>query len=214
VIDVEQARTRMVAAGVRLGARGLVVASEGNLSLRLDDDLLLITPSGLHKDDLRPEDLLIVPISVEGDLGSSAEHGGLTPSSDLPIHRFIYAARSDVQAVIHAHLPVAMALTVAGLAPDPSRLPETALLLPRLPVVPFAAAGSMGLAMAVAAALSDLGPSGDDALPNAVLLERHGAIAVGDDLATAGDRLELAELLCRVHRDAVLLEAAADRARA
>jgi len=62
--------------------------------------------------------------------------------------------------------------------------------------------------MSVAAALSDLGPSGDEALPNACLLERHGAIAVGDDLDIAFDRLELAELLCRVHRDAILLRAA------
>ncbi len=208
MIDEEQARTRMVAAGARLGARGLVVAAEGNLSVRLDDDRLLISPAGRHKDALRPADLVVMPISVEGDSANS-EPGGLAPSSDLAIHRFIYAARSDVGAVIHAHLPASMALTVAGLAPDPSRLPETALLLPRLPVVPFATAGSMGLAMSVAAALSDLGPGGDEALPNAVLLERHGAIAVADDLESAGDRLELAELLCRVHRDAVLLEAAA-----
>lgn len=203
MIGVDDARAWIVGLGARLGAKGFVVAAEGNLSIRLDDQVL-ITPTGRHKDMLRPEDLVLVPISVEGDHGS----GGLAPSSDLAIHRFIYAARSDVGAIIHAHLPVAMALTVAGVAPDPSSLPETALLLPRLPVVPYATAGSMGLAMSVAAALSDLGPGGDEALPNACLLERHGAIAVGDDLDIAFDRLELAELLCRVHRDAVLLAAA------
>ena len=201
MIGVDDARAWIVGLGARLGAKGFVVAAEGNLSIRLDDQVL-ITPTGKHKDMLRPEDLVLVPISVEGD------HGGLAPSSDLAIHRFIYAARSDVSAIIHAHLPVAMALTLAGVAPDPSSLPETALFLPRLPVVPYATAGSMGLAMSVAAALSDLGPSGDEALPNACLLERHGAIAVGDDLDIAFDRLELAELLCRVHRDAILLRAA------
>lgn len=211
MIGVDDARAWIVGLGARLGAKGFVVAAEGNLSIRIDDQVL-ITPTGRHKDMLRPEDLVLVPISVDGDHGSG-DHGGLAPSSDLAIHRFIYAARSDVSAIIHAHLPVAMALTVAGVAPDPSSLPETSLLLPRLPVVPYATAGSMGLAMAVAAALSDLGPSGDEALPNACLLERHGAIAVGDDLDIAFDRLELAELLCRVHRDAVLLGATVGGAR-
>jgi L-fuculose-phosphate aldolase len=199
----------VVAAGRRLGAHGLIAAGEGNLSVRLEADRLLITPSGRRKDELSPGDLVVVPAQASRERVERAS--GPRPSSDIAIHRAIYAARPDVQAVAHAHLPAAMSLTLAGLVPDPSVQPETALLLPRLPNVPFAPAGSVELAAAIAAALTDGRP-----LPGAVLLERHGAVAVGEAtggadsaLTQAVDRLELVEVLCRTWRDALLLRGAA-----
>jgi len=205
-------RNAIVAAGRRLGARGLIAAGEGNLSIRVDDDLLLITPSGRRKDELSRRDLVVV--RVRAAAGADDRRSGAAPSSDIAIHRAIYAARSDVRAVAHAHLPAAMGLTLAGVVPDPGVLPETALLLPRLPFVAFAPAGSAELAAAVAEALADGSP-----LAGAVLLERHGAVAVGDAaddgeaaLAQAVDRLELVEVLCRTWRDALLLRAAATAA--
>jgi L-fuculose-phosphate aldolase len=130
------------------------------------------------------------------------------PSSDVAIHRAIYEARADVLAVVHAHLPASMALTLAGEIPDPTALPETALFLPRLPFVPFAAMGSAELAAAVAAAFA----GEPDPLPGAVLLERHGAVAVGRSLDEAVDRLDLVEVLCRTWTDALLIRAAVTRA--
>jgi L-fuculose-phosphate aldolase len=144
----------------------------------------------------------VVPLgetAAAHDVGPS----GLRPSSDLAIHRAIYAARPDVEAVVHAHVPAAMALTLAGETPDPASLPETALLLPRLPLVPFGVPGSPELAARIAAALVD-----GDPRPGAVLLEVHGAIAVGARIAEALDRIELVDVLCRVWRDAVLIRAA------
>jgi L-fuculose-phosphate aldolase len=172
------------------------VAAEGNLSVRLDGERLMITPAGARKDELQADDPVIVPL--EEQERPSAE---LRPSSDLAVHRGVYAARGDVTAVAHAHLPASLALTLAGEAPDPSVLPETALLLPRLPFVQLAAPGSTELAGAVAAAFR----AGLPELPGLVLLERHGAIAVGSSLDQAVDRLEMVELLCRVWRDARLL---------
>ncbi|HEX7195536.1 MAG TPA: class II aldolase/adducin family protein, partial [Candidatus Limnocylindria bacterium] len=93
---------------------------------------------------------------------------------------------------------------LAGEIPDPAVLPETALLLPRLPFVPFGEMGSTDLAGRIAAALTD----GPEPLPDATILERHGAVAVGPDLIAAVDRLELIEVLCRTWRDALLLRAA------
>ena len=104
----------------------------------------------------------------------------------------------------HAHLPASMALTLAGEVPDPAALPETALLLPRLPYLVHGEMGSAELAARVAAALSD----GPEPLAQAVLLERHGAVAIGPDPAAAVDRLELVEVLCRTWRDALLIRAA------
>lgn len=221
-VEIERLRDALAAAGRRLGARGLISATEGNISVRLDATTLLVTPAGHRKDELKASDLVVVPLRAAdagaGDGGAS----GPRPSSDIAIHRAAYEARADVIAVVHAHLPASMALTLAGEAPDPAALPETAMFLPRLPLVPFAAPGSPELAAGVAAALA----AGPLPLPGAVLLERHGAVAVGGvpavgtngDARTARalasvdqavDRLELIEVLCRAWRDALLIRAAA-----
>lgn len=204
--ELTRLREAMVAAGRRLGARGLISAGEGNISVRLGDRTLLVTPSGLRKDELQPEDLLIVPLRPEAEAapGTDSATAGPRPSSDIAIHRAIYEARPDVIAVVHAHLPAAMALTLAGEVPDPAALPETALLLPRLPFIPFATPGSTELAARVATALGE----GPEPRPGAVLLERHGGVAVGATLDQAINRLELVEVLCRAWRDALLLRAA------
>jgi L-fuculose-phosphate aldolase len=212
--DLAPLRVALVAAGRRLRASGLIAASEGNVSLRLGGAAILITPSGHRKDELAPADLVVVPLDA-GVAGVPASGGGVgRPSSDVAIHRAVYGARPDVRAIVHAHLPAALALTLAGEIPDPGALPETAVLLPRVPFVPFGTPGSDALAADVAAAFS----GGPVPLPGAVLLERHGAVAVGD--ASAGDvgaidqaldRLELLEVLCRTWRDALVIRAATAR---
>lgn len=201
-MDLEAARQALIDGGRRLGARGLIAAAEGNLSVRLDPERLLITPTGRRKDELTPDDL--VTVRLGHDEGAPRSKSGLAPTSDLAIHRAIHAARPDIGAVVHAHLPASMALTLAGAIPDPTALPETALLLPRVPFVPFGAMGSDELAGRIATAFGE----GPEPLPRAVLLERHGAVAVGPDVPTAVDRLDLLEVLCRTWRDTLLLRAA------
>jgi len=192
----------LIAAGRRLGARGLISAGEGNLSVRLDADRLLVTPTGLRKDELGPADLVVVWLGhPEREANSPSGHG---PTSDLAIHLAVYALRPDIGAVAHAHLPASMGLTLAGEVPDPAALPETALLLPRLPFLALGVPGSQELADRVAEALSGT----PEPVASAVLLERHGAVAVGRDPAHAVDRLELVEVLCRAWRDALLIRAA------
>jgi L-fuculose-phosphate aldolase len=210
--DLAGLRAAMVAAGRRMGARGLISAGEGNLSLRLPGNRLLVTPSGLRKDELAPDDLLVVGIEP----GGSDPATGRRPTSDLAIHRAVHGRRPDVLAVAHAHPPAALALTLGGERADPSALPETALLLPRLPFVAFGSPGSAELAARIAEALAEV----PEPLAGAVLLERHGAVAVGvgpgdpDEaalvaaLGQAIDRLELVEVLCRSTRDALLMRAA------
>lgn len=203
-MDERELRDAVVAGGTRLGARGLIAAAEGNLSVRLPGDCILITPAGGRKDALEPNELLVVPLD-QSPANDDAARGGPRPSSDVAIHRAIYRARPDVEAVVHAHVPAAMALTLAGETPDPAALPETALLLPRLPLVPFGVPGSAELATRIAAAFVD-----GDPRPAAVLLELHGAVAVGATIAEAVDRMELVDVLCRVWRDAAILRRARD----
>ena len=192
----------LIRAGRRLGARGLISAGEGNLSLRLDADRILVTPTGRRKDELEPDDLVVVWLGHPDR--DAVSRSGLRPTSDLAIHLAVYAARPDVAAVAHAHLPAAMALTLAGEIPDPAGLPETAHFLPRLPFLTLGVPGSAELAGRVATALTEP----PEPLANAVLLERHGAVAVGEAPAAAVDRLELVEVLCRTWRDALLIRAA------
>jgi L-fuculose-phosphate aldolase len=198
-VDESSLRNALVQAGRRLRAAGLVVATEGNLSIRLGEDRILVSPGGRRKDQLEAGDVVVAALAA----GNRDSPPSGRPSSDLAIHRAIYRARPELRAIAHAHPPAALALTLAGDLPDPSILPETALLLPRLPFVPYAPPGSERLAAAVASAFGS--PDDIAGLPGAVLLERHGAIGVGDTIDQAVDRLELVDLLCRVWRDARLL---------
>ena len=161
--DEARLREAIVAAGRRLGARGLISAGEGNLSVRVDD-VLLMTPAGRRKDELAPEDVLVAPLVRPRDERFADDQP--RPSSDIAIHRAAYLARPDVLAVVHAHLPAAMALTLAGDVPNPQVLPETAHFIPVLPYLPFMAMGSQELADDVATALT----TGAAPLPGAVLL--------------------------------------------
>lgn len=199
---LDSAREALLDAGRRLGARGLIAAGEGNVSIRLDADRILITPTGRRKDELVADDLVVVWLRHPERENRSPS--GWPPTSDLAIHVAAYEARPEIGAVVHAHLPASMALTLAGEVPDPSALPETSILLPRLPFVAVGVPGSADLAGRVAAALTE----GPEPLATAVLLERHGAIAVGESPVQAVDRLELVEVLCRTWRDALLIRAA------
>ena len=189
-------------AGRRLGSRGLISAGEGNISVRLDADRILVTPAGRRKDELDADDLVVVWLGHPDRDATSRT--GLGPTSDLAIHLAVHAARPEIGAFAHAHLPAAMGLTLAGEVPDPAALPETALFLPRLPYLSVELPGSQRLAERIASALTDP----PEPFASAVLLERHGACAVGKDPDQAVDRIELVEVLCRTWRDALLIRAA------
>ena len=152
-MELATPRTRSIRAGRRLGPRGLIAAGEGNLSIRLDADRLLVTPTGRRKDELEPSTSSSCGSAIRSARRVSAS--GLAPTSDLAIHLAIHAARPDIGAVAHAHLPASMALTLAGETPDPAALPETAFHLPRLPMVAFGEMGSDDLAARIAAALTE-----------------------------------------------------------
>ena len=192
----------VIRAGRRLGSRGLISAGEGNLSVRLDADRLLVTPDGAAQgraDTRRPGRRLARPPRSRGaSAGAATARARTSPSTSPSI-----AARPDIGAVAHAHLPAAMSLTLAGEVPDPAALPETALLLPRLPFLPSACPA----ARARADGSRRRCPTARAARA-AVLLERHGAVRSGATRRHAVDRLELVEVLCRTWRDALLIRAA------
>ena len=174
----------------RLHGRRLIGAGEGNVSCRLGEERLLVTPSGVGKGYLAPGDLLVV------DLSGERVRGRGRPSTELGMHLAAYAARPDAGAVVHAHPLTAVAFTVAGVAPPNDLLPEAVLVLGEVPLAPYATPGTP----AVAESLRSLWAGHE-----VFLLERHGALALGRDLFQALDRVETLERVCEVALKARLL---------
>jgi L-fuculose-phosphate aldolase len=174
----------------RLHARELIGAAEGNVSCRLGGSRLLVTPAGTSKASLRPADLVVVT--------AAGEHvrGRKRASSELRMHVAAYAARPDVHAIVHAHPITAIALTVAGVPPPNDIVPESSVVLGHVAVAPFATPGTDEVPRALAPLLA-----GHDVL----LLERHGALALGRTLEEAFGRMETLERVARIALVARLL---------
>lgn len=158
--------------------RHLLVGLDGNLSARIDDDLVLCTRAGCHKGLLTDDDLLVV-----GPTGNRIRGYG-EPTSELAMHLACYRARPDVEAVIHAHPPVCIAFSVAGVSLATCVLPEMVLTLGAIPTLPYATTGTQGLAGMVGEAA---------AAHDAVLLDHHGVVALGSSLLHAFCKLETVE---------------------
>lgn len=181
-----QARLRreVVQAARRLADLGLMAGTAGNLSVRENPSHILITPAGLRKGEMRPDDL------VRLDMNGNQLSPGLRPSSEFRMHLGVYGVRPDVNAVVHTHPPHATAFAAAGIPLDRPVLAEAVLLLaPKVPVVPFGAPSSQQLVDHLQPWLAD---------HNAFLLANHGAVCLGRDLAEAVQRTETLEFLARV----------------
>ena len=177
-MEMEERKAEVASFMRRIYDRGLTTATGGNLSLRVGS-LMLITPSGKDKASLTGEDIAEVDISTGENL---------TPDKRLSIetemHRLIYLRRPDVGAVAHSH-PLFSCLFSASSEPLRSAIiAEDYYLLGDVPVVPYRQMGSKALAEAVAEHIVD---------HDALLLQNHGALAVGKDLLSSFDRLECLE---------------------
>lgn len=162
----------------RLEEKGLIAATDGNVSCRLDEDRLLITPSGSAKGDLEPGDLLVM------DLEGALLRGAGKPSSESRMHLLVYRRRPDVEAVVHAHPPLLTAFTLAGAPFVAEALPEVWLTIGPVPTAPYATPSTVEVPDSIA-------PFVQDSL--AILLERHGSLTMGRTLKEACLRLEKLE---------------------
>jgi L-fuculose-phosphate aldolase len=162
---------------------GLIAGSEGNVSIRLARNLVLITPRGVLKSELSSRDL------VQVDLAGNHRKGSRQASTELDLHLRAYRQREECGAVVHAHPPTATAFAVAGEGLPHDVLPEIAVLMGEVPCVPYATTGTSGL--------------GDAAEPFlarhvAILLANHGALTWGRDLTQARIRMESLEHAARI----------------
>jgi L-fuculose-phosphate aldolase len=170
-------RREMVEVCRALYQRQLLAAMDGNLSVRSGEHLLT-TPSGVNKGFIREEDIIRV------DLSGQVLAGTGKPTTELLLHLEVYQVRPEAGAVIHAHPPIATAFTIAGVSLAEGIMPEVVLTLGAIPTAPYATTGTPEMA----AAVRDLLPYYD-----AILLEQHGALTVGENLWEAYNRMEKVE---------------------
>lgn len=179
----EEHRRDICATGRWLLERGFVVATEGNVSVRLDARRILISPTGLCKGRMACEDLVVVDLDGQRLSGS---HGA---SSELAMHLLIYRRRPDVNAVCHAHPPVATGYAAAGLPLDKALLSEVVITLGAIPLAPYGTPGTNELPEALEPLVENY---------DSILLANHGVVTCGPDLLTAGYRMETTEHFARV----------------
>ncbi len=160
--------------------QGLARSSDGNISARLDDERVLVTPSGVYKMDMMPED----PVMVDYAGQTLAAKEGLKPTSELGMHLEIYRQRPDVRAVIHAHPPYATALTLVGIPFPTDYIPEVLFALGTVPTADYATPGTPALGESIRELIKT---------NNCILLSNHGAVTVGktiEEALIAIERLE------------------------
>ena len=170
----------------QLAAHGLIAGRDGNLSVRLAADRVLVTPSGFIKSLVTAADM------VEVDLAGKARgKGSRKPTSELDLHLRILRHRPDVQAVVHAHPPAATGFAVAGQEIPGNLLPELIFVVGPVPLVPFGMPGTPELGDRVV-------PYLEDRRHQALLLANHGAVTLGRTLDEAWIRMESLEHSARI----------------
>ena len=187
-------RLAIIEAGRICYNSGLMHANIGNISMRLGNDRVVITPSKLCKGRLDPEDLLI--IDLDGAIIKADSLRKRKFSSEAPLHLEVYRQRADIRAVIHAHPANATALTVADIPFPVDVLPEVFEDLGPVPTTPFALPNSAADAVVISAYVKE---------HNAILLRNHGAVTFGSDLEEALNYLEQIESVARTVVTAQLL---------
>lgn len=163
-------RLRLIEIAKRISQSGLVAGTWGNVSARLNDHEILITPSGFGKGELNPEHLVVV------DMSGEIIRGKLRPSMETPMHVKIYNCRPDVNAIVHTHSPMATAFAVADKKLPVITVDFASVIGEAILVAPYARPGTSELAEVVTEALNEKA---------VILLGNHGVVAVGDSLDEA-----------------------------
>jgi len=179
----EQLRRELVRFSRWLSRLGFTPGTSGNLSVRLDEERLLMTPTGISKGLVTAADMVIV------DLRGRLLAGTRNVTSEVGMHLAVYEGRPDVAAVVHAHPATATAFACSKRALNEMLCQEAVMTLGCVPLARYATTGTQEVA-------ESLGPY--LATHDAVLLENHGAVSYGSTLLEAFMRMETVEHLAHV----------------
>ena len=183
-------REAIVEVGRRLYARGYTASNDGNISLRLDDRRLLMTPKSVCKGFMSP-DMMVVT-----DLDGKKLAGERDPSSEMQMHLEVYRQRPDARAVVHAHPPIATGFAVAGIPLDRAVLAEVVTTLGSVPIAEYATPSTKELPEAVRKYVK---------AHDGMLLANHGALTLGSDVFAAYYKMETIEHFAHISLVARLL---------
>jgi len=182
--DERKIREEIVELATRCYHRDLLVAGDGNISVRVSPTRIIATPSGVSKGWMKPEMMVVVDLD-----GKSLEPSEYSVSSEWPMHRVIYQARPDIHAVVHAHPPFATGFAVAGLSLDKAILSEVILTLGCVPLATYGTPSTRELTDAIEPYLQ---------YHDALLMANHGAVAFAETLEKAYNKLETLEHTCKI----------------
>ncbi len=189
-MNERKAREEMIRIARLMYQKGLIAASDGNLSVKIGEDTLLTTPSGLSKGLLEEDDLVVT------DMKGKRLRGRYNPSSELRMHLKVYELRPDVNACVHAHPPISTAFSVAGLKLSEAILPETVFILGDIKFVEYTTPTTEDVPKAIEHCIRD---------HDALVLTRHGSLTVGKSLSDAYLKLESLEHSAHIISEAIQL---------
>jgi L-fuculose-phosphate aldolase len=184
-MNLDQLRADIVEVGRRLWTRGFVASNDGNISVRIAPDRLLMTPASVSKGFMSPD--MMVVTDLQGALIEGAP--GRKPSSEILMHLVAYRERPDVGAVVHAHPPLSTGFAVAGIPLDRAVLAEVVTTLGAIPIAEYGTPSTSELASTVAPYVRS---------HDGLLLANHGALALGADLFAAYYKMETIEHFARI----------------
>lgn len=166
--------------GKRIYDRNMVAANDGNISVKLNDNEFLCTPTGVSKGFMTPD--YICKVDREGNVLQA--NGNFKPSSEIKMHMRVYQCRPDVGSVVHAHPTFATAFAIAGIPLSAPIMPEAVIALGCVPIAKYGTPSTAEIPDAV-----------EEWLPyyDAVLLENHGALSFSVDLLAAYHKMESLE---------------------
>ena len=178
--------------GKRIYNRGMVASNDGNISVKLNDNEFLCTPTGVSKGFMTPE--YICKVDAKGNVLQAYE--GFKPSSEIKMHMRVYKERPDVNSVVHAHPVYATSFAIAGIPLTEPIMPEAVIALGCVPIAEYGTPSTEEIPDAVSKYL----PYYD-----AVLLENHGALAFSDSLLNAYNKMESVEFYAQLLYQAKML---------
>lgn len=178
-----QHREEICRIGRWLHSFGFVAATDGNISVRLDHETILTTPTSMSKGMMEPEDLVVT------DMKGKKVTGRRNPSSEIAMHLLIYRLRPDVKAVVHAHPATATGYAAAGMPLNQALISEVVLALGCIPLAEYGTPGTPELTEA----LEPLIPAYD-----AILMANHGVVTYGEALLKAYMKMETVEHFARI----------------
>ncbi len=185
-LPVWQIKKQMCDIGNRIWQRGYCAGNEGNHSVRISEDRVLCTPTGISKGFLDPEDICVV--DMEGNQVESNSKGRKR-TSEVLVHLAIYQVKPKVTAIIHSHPPHAVAFCLANVPLPEGIHPEAEVFLGKTVFAEYATPGGPDLPK------SFLDKLQDDT--NTILMANHGSVSLGEDLTTAYYRLEILDNYCK-----------------